>query len=76
MHCRVSGQVQGVWFRASTQQQAERLGLSGFVRNLPDGRVEVVARGDEASLERLKEWLWQGPANAKVTDVERFSIRY
>jgi acylphosphatase len=65
----VSGRVQGVWFRASTRQQAEQLGLSGHAVNLPDGRVEVVACGSEAAVEALATWLWRGPELASVTDV-------
>jgi acylphosphatase len=68
--CLVSGRVQGVWFRASTREQAMALGLSGSASNLPDGRVEVLACGDGASLEQLSAWLWQGPPAAQVTAVE------
>lgn len=67
--CWVSGRVQGVWYRASTRQQAERLGLSGYAKNLADGRVEVLACGDPQDLERLKAWLWDGPAGARVDAV-------
>lgn len=70
LRCRVSGRVQGVWFRASTQQQAERLGISGSARNLFDGDVEVIACGEEAALNALREWLWQGPAHAQVDGVQ------
>lgn len=73
MTCRrflVSGRVQGVWFRASTREQALRLGLSGRADNLPDGRVEVVACGDARHLEQLEAWLWQGPELAQVSAVE------
>lgn len=72
MICRkfiVSGRVQGVWFRASTRQQAEQLGLSGHAVNLPDGRVEVIACGSEAAVDALSAWLWRGPELASVTDV-------
>lgn len=72
MPCRrfvVSGRVQGVWFRASTRQQAEQLGLSGHAVNLPDGCVEVVACGSEAAVDALAAWLWRGPELASVTDV-------
>ena len=68
---RVSGRVQGVFFRASTRQQALRLGLSGSARNLDDGRVEVIAAGDGQSLESLARWLQEGPPAAKVTEVVR-----
>lgn len=65
----VSGKVQGVFYRASTVEQARSLGLSGWARNLPDGRVEVVAAGDEPRLAQLAEWLWQGPPAAAVDGV-------
>jgi acylphosphatase len=67
----VSGKVQGVFFRASTREQALRLGLSGSARNLADGRVEVIAAGDEESLESLACWLQEGPPAAKVAEVMR-----
>lgn len=69
IRCRIFGRVQGVWFRASTQQQALRLGLTGYAKNLADGTVEVVACGKEAALVQLQEWLWQGPEGAAVLDV-------
>jgi len=67
----VSGLVQGVFFRASTREEAQRLGLTGHARNLPDGRVEVVAHGAPEALEALERWLWQGPPAAKVDAVQR-----
>ena len=67
----VSGRVQGVCFRASTQEQARRLGLRGYVRNLDDGRVEVLASGTEAALETLAQWLWQGPPLSRVDAIDR-----
>jgi acylphosphatase len=69
----VSGKVQGVWFRASTREQAERFGLSGYARNLADGRVEVLAVGGEGAIAALERWLWQGPPRARVEDVQRES---
>ncbi|MGO4223609.1 acylphosphatase [Lysobacter sp. TAF61] len=69
----VSGRVQGVFFRASTRDQALALGLRGFARNLPDGRVEVLAAGDDVALDRLAAWLRQGPATAHVDDLERLA---
>lgn len=65
----ISGQVQGVWFRASTRQQAERLGLAGHAINLPDGRVEVLACGAEAAIDQLTAWLQHGPELAVVEEV-------
>jgi acylphosphatase len=67
----VAGQVQGVGYRWFVARHARDLGLAGYARNLADGRVEVVTRGDEASLARLEQILRRGPANAQVTDVER-----
>jgi len=66
----VSGKVQGVFFRDSTRNQAEHLGLTGYAMNLPDGRVEVVACGDSTKLLQLYEWLQQGPSQARVDSVE------
>jgi len=66
----VSGRVQGVFFRASTQRQAERLGLRGWAVNLPDGRVEVLAVGSAAALQQLGDWLHEGPPTAKVLGVD------
>jgi Acylphosphatases len=68
----VSGRVQGVFFRASTREQALRLGLDGSAVNLPDGRVEVVAAGPAQALAQLEAWLHQGPPAAKVEAVERY----
>lgn len=67
----VSGIVQGVFFRASTCTRALQLGLVGFARNLPDGRVEVVASGSEQALARLEAWLHEGPPAARVDAVLR-----
>ena len=66
----VNGIVQGVAFRASAQAEAERLGLSGWVRNLPDGRVELLAEGPRARVESLLAWCWRGPPLARVSDVQ------
>ncbi|UJF24156.1 acylphosphatase [Suttonella sp. R2A3] len=65
----VSGRVQGVAFRYYTQKQAKALEVCGYVRNLEDGRVEVLAQGDEAAIEALSVWLWQGPPAASVENV-------
>jgi len=69
MHFYVTGLVQGVWFRSSTQSEARKLGLTGWARNLPDGGVEVLAFGEKESLVQLHAWLKVGPPRAKVTDV-------
>lgn len=68
----VAGRVQGVFFRASCRTEAVRLGLDGVARNLPDGRVEVIAAGEPAALDALAGWLWRGPPLARVTAVETF----
>jgi acylphosphatase len=68
--CIVAGRVQGVFYRRSAQQVAQQLGLTGSARNLPDGRVEVLAWGEASSIDRLVDWLGQGPALARVTSVE------
>lgn len=61
--------MQGVFYRASSRDQAIQLGLSGWVRNLASGGVELIACGEILKIEKLKEWLWQGPVFAKVTEV-------
>ncbi len=66
----VQGRVQGVSFRYYTQQQALRNGLVGYVRNLPDGTVEVVAEGEVAALQALLLWLHRGPRMARVDEVQ------
>jgi len=68
-HCLIGGRVQGVFFRASAREQAQRLGLTGYVRNLPDGRVEVLACGPAGAVGQLREWLRTGPPQAQVTGV-------
>jgi acylphosphatase len=68
--CWVSGRVQGVHYRASTRQQAVRLGVHGHARNLPDGRVEVLMVGSAVAAQALIDWLWQGPPAADVTHIE------
>lgn len=69
----VSGRVQGVFFRASTREQALVLGLRGVARNLADGRVEVIACGDLAAIGALERWLHDGPPAARVEQVLRES---
>ncbi|MBI3344940.1 MAG: acylphosphatase [Gammaproteobacteria bacterium] len=69
VRCWVSGKVQGVFFRRATRQQALSLGLAGWARNLPDGRVEVVASGEEVQVQALCDWLRVGPPHARVTEV-------
>lgn len=82
----VSGRVQGVAYRASFKREAERLGVSGWVRNLPDGRVEFLASGTGAAVEELLGWARGGPAFARVDELhsersdesvpDGFNVRY
>ncbi|MGB0712776.1 MAG: acylphosphatase [Gammaproteobacteria bacterium] len=67
--CRVSGRVQGVWYRASTAHKARELGLTGHAHNLSDGSVEVLACGEDGAVQDLLSWLWQGPPAARVEQV-------
>jgi len=69
-HIYVSGRVQGVFYRSNTQKRARELGLVGWVKNLIDGRVEIVAEGEEENLKKFIEWCRIGPAFAMVKDVE------
>lgn len=66
----IKGRVQGVFFRASTQQKATQLGLAGYVQNLNDGRVCVVAIGEQDRLQKLIEWCHDGPRHAQVEHVD------
>lgn len=70
-HVRISGQVQGVFFRDSTRQKAEELGLAGWVKNLPDGRVEAVFEGPSERVREMVRWCEEGPQNASVEDVDK-----
>ncbi len=65
----ISGEVQGVFFRDSTRQQAKRLNLSGWVTNLPDGRVEAVFEGPPDAIHEAVEWCREGPEHAHVEDI-------
>lgn len=67
----VSGRVQGVFYRASAQEQAASLGLSGHAKNLPSGEVDVLAIGSAAALDALEHWLRRGPPAAKIESVSR-----
>ena len=69
LHLRISGRVQGVGFRWFAREEARRLGLSGWVMNLPSGEVEVAAGGEASSLERLRRALEVGPTGASVNEV-------
>ncbi len=70
VHVLVSGRVQGVNFRWSTQEEAQMSGLTGWVRNTPDGRVEAVFEGEEEDVRRLVEWCHHGPSMARVDRVD------
>jgi acylphosphatase len=69
----VRGRVQGVFFRASTQREAKRLGLTGWVKNRPDSSVEILAEGEEDDLKELIAWANRGPSAARV---ERVDVRW
>jgi acylphosphatase len=86
-HVVIEGRVQGVFFRTNTQRMAASLGLTGWVRNLSDGRVEAVFEGEESNLAVMLEWCWKGPPYAAVRRVDVtdepytgdytvFSVRY
>lgn len=70
-HVRVRGRVQGVFFRGATQEQAQRLGVAGWVRNLRDGSVEAVLEGPQGAVEALLGFLAQGPPAARVEGLEQ-----
>ncbi len=68
-HLLIEGHVQGVGYRMSSQVVAQKIGLTGWVRNLRNGQVELVAEGEPAQLKQLVDWVWQGPNFAEVTDI-------
>jgi acylphosphatase len=70
LHAYISGKVHGVGYRYNTRKVAIRLHLNGWVKNLPDGRVEIIAEGPRRNLEKFLEWLHQGPRMAKVNRVQ------
>lgn len=71
----ISGTVQGVSYRASARDEATRLGLGGYAKNLANGDVEVLASGDAPALDQLQQWLCRGPPMATVTSVTRTTVR-
>jgi len=86
-HIFISGRVQGVFFRENTRQKAKELGVFGWVKNLPDGRVEAVFEGEKEKVEKMIEWSKKGPLIAKVNGIdiewqeykgefENFEIKY
>ncbi len=68
-HVIVAGRVQGVFFRAFTRDEALRLGLSGWVRNRPDGSVEAIVEGEKTAVEKMLQWFYQGSPNSIVENV-------
>jgi len=70
----VSGKVQGVFFRVSSQQKAIDYGLSGYARNLADGDVEVFLSGEEENVEKMLTWLKEGPEQAEVTNMQQKQV--
>ena len=70
----ITGRVQGVFFRAETKKAADRLGISGYVKNLSDGSVEAVIKGDQASVSQMIAWCRKGPAISKVQSVKMEEI--
>jgi acylphosphatase len=70
MHVWITGTVQGVWFRESTRQEAAKFNVAGWVRNLPDGRVEAIFEGTPFAVESLVEWCRKGPDRAVVRHVD------
>lgn len=76
VHLIIEGLVQGVWFRESAKRKALSLGVCGWVRNLPDGTVEVVAEGEEDKVRELVKWCHKGPPAAKVTNVRAKEEEY
>jgi len=73
-HIVVSGKVQGVYYRVSAAKKAEALGVKGWVRNLPNGDVEMLAQADESKLKALFDWCHEGPRLAKVATVHRLKV--
>lgn len=76
LHVYITGRVQGVNYRYSTVQQATKLGLTGWVKNLYDGRVEALFEGEEELVSQMLSWCYQGPPMAYVTNVEFFKKEY
>ena len=74
VHLIIKGKVQGVFFRASTKNKADSLGIKGWVRNTPEGDVEVKAIGDPLSIEEFVEWCRKGASHARVIGVERLEV--
>lgn len=86
-HVFITGKLQGVYFRYKTKDEAQKYGVNGWVRNLPDGRVEAVFEGDKADVDKLIDFVGKGPSGANVLDVnvnwrdyrgefKEFQVRY
>ncbi|MDO9107181.1 MAG: acylphosphatase [Methylovulum sp.] len=71
----VSGRVQGVYFRLFTQNKAKHFAIKGSVRNLPDGRVEIIAEAEHVTMEKFIKWCHKGPVTARVDDVEIIELQ-
>jgi acylphosphatase len=69
-HVFITGRVQGVFFRSKTRNEAKNHGVTGWVRNLPDGRVEAIFEGNKENIEKLIDFVGKGPSGAKVTDLK------
>lgn len=70
LRCIITGRVQGVGYRANAQQQAIQLGIAGWIRNLPDGRVEALIYGEIPAIQTMQQWLSSGPLLARVNSIE------
>ena len=70
LHIIVSGRVQGVFFRSNTQKQARKLNLTGWVKNNPDGTVEIIAEGSQEALKKFEAWCRKGPMLARVDEIK------
>ena len=70
VHVLISGRVQGVWYRASTKQKAEYLGITGWVKNTKDGSVEAIFEGEEEKIDEMIKWCYKGPPLAKVNNID------
>lgn len=68
-HLLIKGRVQGVGYRMSTEIAAQKIGITGWVRNLNNGQVEIIAEGEHDQLNQFVDWAWQGPRFAEVTDI-------
>ena len=71
IHLRITGRVQGVFFRSTTKEKADELGITGWVKNCADGSVEVFAQGEDEKLKKFEEWCKHGPASAQVDSISK-----